>query len=94
MELQDITSRLHNTALQRVDRSANAHGLVALVPFLNPAVVEQAWATPVKYKIVDGIEKWILRQAISDLLPVDVVWRPKAKFWEGAGVKDLLSQVA
>jgi asparagine synthase (glutamine-hydrolysing) len=34
-ELLDIVKRLHNTALQRVDRSAAAHGLVPLVPFLD-----------------------------------------------------------
>jgi asparagine synthase (glutamine-hydrolysing) len=31
----DITRRLHNTALQRVDRSASAHYLVAQVLFLD-----------------------------------------------------------
>ncbi len=93
-ELEDITSRLHNTALQRVDRCASAHGLQALVPFLHPLVLEQARSIPVEYKIVDGVEKWILRHAVSDLLPESVVWRPKAKFWEGAGVSDLLAQCA
>ena len=33
-ELLDITKRLHNTALQRVDRCSAAHGLLAHVPFL------------------------------------------------------------
>lgn len=93
-ELEDITSRLHNTALQRVDRCASAHGLQALVPFLHPLVLEQARSIPVEYKIVDGVEKWILRHAVADLLPESVAWRPKAKFWEGAGVTDLLAQCA
>ena len=93
-ELEDITSRLHNTALQRVDRCASAHGLQALVPFLHPLVLEQAHSIPVEYKIVDGVEKWILRHAVADLLPESVAWRPKAKFWEGAGVTDLLAQCA
>jgi asparagine synthase (glutamine-hydrolysing) len=43
---------------------------------------------------VDGVEKWILRHAVADLLPESVAWRPKAKFWEGAGVTDLLAQCA
>lgn len=93
-ELEDITSRLHNTALQRVDRCASAHGLQALVPFLHPLVLEQAHSIPVEYKIVDGVEKWILRHAVADLVPESVAWRPKAKFWEGAGVTDLLAQCA
>jgi len=93
-ELEDITSRLHNTALQRVDRCASAHGLQALVPFLHPLVLEQARSIPVEYKIVEGVEKWILRHSVADLLPESVAWRPKAKFWEGAGVTDLLAQCA
>jgi asparagine synthase (glutamine-hydrolysing) len=93
-ELIDITRRLHNTALQRVDRCTMAHGVVAWVPFLDPGVVECALSIPVGFKLHDGTEKWILREAIRDLLPEQVVDRPKAKFWEGSGVADLLSQFA
>jgi asparagine synthase (glutamine-hydrolysing) len=39
-------------------------------------------------------EKWILRQALADALPEEVLWRRKAKFWQGAGVGDLLAQYA
>lgn len=93
-ELVDITSRLHNTALQRVDRCAAAHGLVAYVPFLNRDVVDYALCIPVEFKILDGVEKWILRQALDSLLPLRVLMRPKAKFWEGAGVAEHLAQIA
>ena len=40
------------------------------------------------------IEKWILRQAVADALPDEVLWRRKAKFWQGAGVGELLAQYA
>ncbi|MCU0485372.1 MAG: asparagine synthase-related protein [Anaerolineales bacterium] len=90
-ELVDITARLHNTALQRVDRSAGAHGMVAHVGFLDPEVVEYAMRIPVDLKLHEGVEKWILRRAIADLLPESVTNRPKAKFWEGAGVQDYLA---
>jgi asparagine synthase (glutamine-hydrolysing) len=96
-ELMDITHRLHNTALQRVDRSASAHGLVAHVPFLDPDVVEHASHIPASLKLKEEgemIEKWILRRALTDALPEDVLWRRKAKFWQGAGVGDLLAQYA
>lgn len=93
-ELIDITSRLHNTALQRVDRCASAHGTVAHVALLDPEVVDYALRIPVEYKLNNGIEKWILRKAIEDVLPSSIVNRPKAKFWEGAGVEDLLAQHA
>lgn len=93
-ELIDITARLHNTALQRVDRCAAAHGTLAHVVFLDPEIVDYALRIPAEYKLRAGVEKWILRQAVADLLPTAIVERPKAKFWEGAGVQDLLAEYA
>jgi asparagine synthase (glutamine-hydrolysing) len=93
-ELLDITLRLHNTALQRVDRCASAHGTVAHVIFLDPAVVDYALRIPSKYKLYNGVEKWILRQAVGDILPATIVERSKSKFWEGAGVQDRMAQYA
>ncbi len=97
-ELADITGRLHNTALQRVDRSASAHGLVAHVAFLDINVVEYAMRIPAELKISrrqdNRVEKWILRQALTDVLPSSVLWRRKSKFWQGAGVGDLLARYA
>jgi asparagine synthase (glutamine-hydrolysing) len=90
-ELIDITGRLHNTALQRVDRTAAAHGTVALLPFTDPEVVDYALSVPVKYKLRGGVEKWILRRAMDGDLPDSVLNRRKAKFWSGAGVEDLLA---
>jgi asparagine synthase (glutamine-hydrolysing) len=93
-ELVDITNRLHNTALQRVDRCASAFGTVAHVGFLDPGVVEYAMKIPASLKLHNGVEKWILRKAMKGMLPDSILHRPKAKFWQGAGVDDLLAQVA
>ncbi|HZX09345.1 MAG TPA: asparagine synthase-related protein [Acidobacteriota bacterium] len=93
-ELMDIIGRLHNTALQRVDRSASAHGTIAHIGFLDPEVVEYAMKIPVKYKIRNGVEKWILRKAMEGELPERVLTREKAKFWQGAGVTEMISDYA
>lgn len=93
-ELIDITARLHNTALQRVDRCSAAHGLQAHVCFLDPQVLEYSIRIPSEYKLVDGVEKWILRQSVSELLPESILQRPKAKFWQGAGIGELLADYA
>ncbi|MBA4386873.1 MAG: asparagine synthase [Verrucomicrobia bacterium] len=93
-ELLDITLRLHNTALQRVDRCSAAHGMVAHVPFLNPGAISYAMRISACFKIRGGVEKWILRLAMEDALPATVLNRPKAKFWEGTGVGELLSRHA
>ena len=90
-ELMDITARLHNTALQRVDRCAAAHGTVAHVCFLAPEVVDYALRIPVELKLRDGVGKWILRRAIEGMLPERVLHRGKAKFWEGAGIGNRLA---
>ncbi|MEE9910336.1 MAG: asparagine synthase [Deltaproteobacteria bacterium] len=93
-ELITITKRLSNTALQRVDRCGGAHGLRSHVCFLEPDVVDLALQIPVDLKLREGVEKWILREAVSGLLPESVLHRPKAKFWEGAGVQNLMAEHA
>ena len=93
-ELIDITGRLHNTAFQRVDRCASAHSTVPHVIFADPKVFNFALSIPAKYKLNNGVEKWILRQAVKDALPSSVLNRTKAKFWEGAGVYELISDYA
>jgi asparagine synthase (glutamine-hydrolysing) len=90
-ELIDITKRLHNTALQRVDRSAASFGTTAHVIFADPEVFEYALEIPVSMKLRNGIEKWILRKAMDGMLPESVLNRSKAKFWEGSGVESLIS---
>jgi asparagine synthase (glutamine-hydrolysing) len=94
-ELVEITRRLHNTALQRVDRSAAAHGLVAHVPFVDPELVDYVLQIPVHLKLwrTDSlVEKWILRRALVDVLPDQVLWRGKVKFWQGAGIGEVLAE--
>lgn len=97
-ECEDIVMRLHNTALQRVDRSAHAHGVIPFVPFADMEVVEYALSIPPEYKVYRdngrATEKWILRKAVEDAVPADVLWRPKAKFWQGAGIQELLAEHA
>lgn len=93
-ELIDITKRLHNTALQRVDRCSSAFGTTAHVPFLDEEVVDLAIRIPVEFKLRDSIEKWILRLALVNELPSKVLMRTKSKFWEGSGIGEHLFSYA
>lgn len=93
-ELTTITQSLHNTALQRVDRSAASFGLAAHVVFLDPSLVGLALRIPTEMKIKDGVERWILRAAMEGSLPKSVLWRKKSKFWQGTGLHDLLAREA
>ena len=96
LSVQDSIASLHNSALQRVDRSASAHSIGSAVPFLDPDVVRYALAIPARWKIrgSQSIEKWVLRQGLAHTLPDEVIWRGKSKFWEGAGSGNMLADLA
>ncbi len=93
-ELLNITKALANTAFQRVDRSAYSHGIIPHIPFSDPDVVKFALQIPPELKIKDGIEKWILRESMKNILPEQIFNRPKEKFWLGSGLKSLLEDYA
>ncbi|MCB9162137.1 MAG: asparagine synthase B [Caldilineaceae bacterium] len=97
-ELHRSVTSLHNLNLQRVDRMNMRHSIEGRVPFLDTALVELAQTIPANRKLrrtPDGrqVEKWILRKAVEDLLPAEIVWRAKEQFDEGSGTVDLLDQV-
>lgn len=51
------------------DRNSMAFGIEARVPFLDHRLVEFAFALPSRHKLRQGETKWVLRQALADLLP-------------------------
>jgi asparagine synthase (glutamine-hydrolysing) len=77
---QDLRLRLPELLLMRVDKLTMANSVEARVPFLDHEVVELAMAMPDEEKIHDGIGKQVLKRAVSDLLPSDLIWRPKQGF--------------
>lgn len=92
-ELSRSLTTMHDVNLQRVDRMTMAHGLEARVPFLDTDLIELAQRIDPRLKRRDGVEKWILRRAVDDLLPDEIVWRDKAQFDEGSGSTELLSDL-
>jgi len=96
LSIQEAIAALHNTALQRVDRTAAAHSTGVALPFLDPEVIRYALAIPASWKIrgPQEMEKWPLRQGLADTLPGEVIWRGKSKFWEGSGSGETLSHLA
>jgi asparagine synthase (glutamine-hydrolysing) len=90
-----LTSGLHNTELQRMDRMTMAHGMEARVPFLDRQVIALAFSIPDWMKTgVNGESKWILRHAFADVLPNWVLRRPHLGFSAGAGVDVVLKRHA
>ena len=77
---QDLRMRLPELLLMRVDKLTMASAIEARVPFLDHQLVELAMGMPSSEKIANGIGKVVLKKAVSDLLPHDLLWRPKQGF--------------
>jgi len=92
-ELTRSLGTMHDVNLQRVDRMTMVHGLEGRVPFLDVDLIDVAQRVDPRLKRKDGVEKWILRSAVEDLLPPEIVWREKAQFDEGSGSTDMLRRL-
>lgn len=68
------------TLLDRKDRMSMASGLEVRVPFCDHRLVEYVWNIPWEWKKMQGREKGLLRRAVSDLLPAEVLWRRKSPY--------------
>jgi asparagine synthase (glutamine-hydrolysing) len=78
---QDREFYFPNEMLRKVDRMTMAYGVEGRVPFAAPSVL--AFADTLKFSQLvgaDGTLKTSLRQAFADVLPAEVVGRPKHGF--------------
>jgi asparagine synthase (glutamine-hydrolysing) len=80
-------NRLHWYDCLRANKAMAAWGVEARVPFLDREFLDVAMSmNPADKMIVPGkIEKNILREAFSDLLPAEIAWRQKEQFSDGVG---------
>ncbi len=65
---------------QQDDRMSMAASLESRVPLADPRLVRLAFRLPFNLKIRGGATKWILRQAVSDVLPREILTRRKVGF--------------
>ncbi|MDC3181481.1 asparagine synthase (glutamine-hydrolyzing) [Flavobacteriaceae bacterium] len=95
---QAVTERF----LFRADRLGMANSIEARSPFLNHEMVQLALSIPSKYKIKNGVNKYILKKSLERILPNDILYRKKMGFnlpireWAKEtiyhGVKDNIAQ--
>ncbi len=76
----NLTSYLLDDLLPKVDRMSMAHGLEVRCPFLDPAVLELATRLPASLKQRGFALKRVLKVAMADLLPAEILHRRKRGF--------------
>lgn len=77
----ELTQRLAELLLMRVDKITMSHSIEARVPFLDHRLVEFTTALKAKRKMPDGkTTKYILKKAAESILPNDIIYRPKQGF--------------
>jgi asparagine synthase (glutamine-hydrolysing) len=71
----NMTYRLMNYWLRSGAKSDYGIPIESRAPFLDYRVVEYCCQLPPEFLIHDGWQKYLLRMAVADLLPKQVVWR-------------------
>lgn len=95
----DIKSYLVDNILVKVDRMSMATSLEARVPFLDHRFVEFAATIPSAMKLKGKSTKYLLKKAMGDLLPNEILTRGKEGFsipiknWLKTDLKDLMMDV-
>ena len=64
------------TILRNFDRCSMAHGVEIRAPFMDWRVVCGAFAMGAENKIRDGYSKFIIREALADITPDQIRYRP------------------
>ncbi len=68
------------TLLDRMDRTSMHCGLEARVPFADHRIIEYLYNVPWEIKYQNGVEKWLLREAMKDVLPSELLNRKKSPY--------------
>jgi asparagine synthase (glutamine-hydrolysing) len=80
MQMADCLTWLPGNMLERGDRMTMAEGLEVRPPFLDKELCAYGLALPDRLKIAKGQGKWVVRQWAKDLIPSEVLDRPKWGF--------------
>ncbi|MBF0140771.1 MAG: amidotransferase 1, exosortase A system-associated [Magnetococcales bacterium] len=80
MQYIDFKTFLAGRVLTKVDRASMAHGLEVRVPILDHELVEWMIRLPPRFKIHRGVGKALLKEALTDLLGKELLYRRKMGF--------------
>jgi len=76
----DVFAWLPENTLAKSDKISMAHSIELRVPFLDKRLLEYALALPDIVKLRGKTGKWIVRQAVKEFVPAEVLARRKAGF--------------
>jgi asparagine synthase (glutamine-hydrolysing) len=74
-QIMDITATNLPQLLRFEDRNSMRHSIEARLPFLDYRLVEFGVSLPTEFKIHDGVQKAVLREAMVDSLPIQITSR-------------------
>jgi asparagine synthase (glutamine-hydrolysing) len=80
MSYLDLSFRLPELLLMRVDKMGMGASLEGRVPFLDHKFVELAMSIPEKTKVKGGILKYILKKSVRGVIPDEIIDRKKQGF--------------
>lgn len=90
----DVKNYLAEDLLMKPDKMCMAHSIEARVPYLDYRLVEYAFSIPSSLKIKRTATKYILKKALRDHVPKEIIYRKKQPFqmplneWLSRGLKD------
>jgi len=82
----ELKNRLAELLLMRVDKITMASSIEARVPFLDHHLIEFSMHIPTDLKLGEGRTKYLLKKAMTGILPDEIIHRPKQGF--GAPVSE------
>ncbi|RLJ06987.1 MAG: asparagine synthase (glutamine-hydrolyzing) [Candidatus Aenigmatarchaeota archaeon] len=80
MLIVDCKNLLPEKYLMKADKATMANSVEERLPLLDKNLIEFAFQIPGKLKIKNGNEKYILRKAVSSILPKEIIQREKTGF--------------
>lgn len=74
----NIRTKLAHHILPKVERLTSFWGLEGHSPLADKSIVDCSFTIPPELKLNGTVEKWVLKEAVRDLLPATIIDRPKS----------------
>jgi asparagine synthase (glutamine-hydrolysing) len=80
MAYSELRLRLPELLLMRLDKISMSTSIESRVPFLDHKLVEFTMDIPMAMKVRGGVKKHLLKKALKDILPAEIINRKKVGF--------------